>query len=260
VGRVIAGAVAGLVAIIVLIAMAAAGAVSSLFADPAGGGGPLCLGIVTDDSLDAAPTGLTPEQAGNAAIIISVGQQWEVPQRGWVIAIATALQESNLVNLGDLGEDNDHDSLGLFQQRPSQGWGSPEQILNPEYAATVFYERLVQVPGWEELPLTVAAQQVQRSAFPNAYARHERRATQIVEAYLAGTLPSCVPPPVKATWRRTSSTRCGTIAGRSSSRRSSGTTAATPTRGCSTPTCGCWASIAASWTAASVDSTGSTTC
>jgi hypothetical protein len=120
VGRVIVGAVAGLVAIIVLIAMAAAGAVSSLFADPAGGGGPLCLGIVNDDSLDAAPAGLTPEQAGNAAIIISVGQQWEVPQRGWVIATATAFQESNLVNLGDLGEDNDHDSLGLFQQRPSR--------------------------------------------------------------------------------------------------------------------------------------------
>lgn len=197
-GRVIAGALAGLVALIVLIAMAAAGAVSSLFSDPAGGGGPLCLGIVNDDSPDAAPAGLTPEQAGNAAIIISVGQQWEVPQRGWVIAVATALQESNLINLGDLGADNDHDSLGLFQQRPSMGWGSPEQILNPQYAATVFYERLVQVPGWEELPLTVAAQQVQRSAFPNAYARHERRATQIVEAHLAGTLPSCVPPPVGA--------------------------------------------------------------
>lgn len=129
-GRVIAGAVAGLVALIVLIAMAAAGAVSSLFADPAGGGGPLCLGIVNDDSQNAAPAGLTPEQTGNAAIIISVGQQWEVPQRGWVIAIATALQESNLINLGDLGADNDHDSLGLFQQRPSMGWGSPELGLS----------------------------------------------------------------------------------------------------------------------------------
>ncbi|MPZ27128.1 MAG: peptidoglycan DD-metalloendopeptidase family protein [Micromonosporaceae bacterium] len=193
-GRVIGGAAAGLVAIIVLIAMAAAGAVTSLFADQAGGGGPICLGIL--DSTDPAPAGLTPEQAANATIIILVGQRTGVPQRGWVIAIATAMQESNLVNLGHLGEDNDHDSLGLFQQRPSMGWGSPEQILNPAYAATVFYERLLQVPGWEHLRLTVAAQEVQRSAYPNAYARHERRANQIVDAYLAGTLPSCVPPPV----------------------------------------------------------------
>jgi len=105
-----------------------------------------------------------------------------VPPRGWVIAIATALQESQLRNLPHLGADNDHDSLGLFQQRPSQGWGTPEQISDPAYASTAFYQRLLQVQGWQELPLTQAAQQVQRSAFPHAYARHESEATRIVAA------------------------------------------------------------------------------
>jgi murein DD-endopeptidase MepM/ murein hydrolase activator NlpD len=133
-----------------------------------------------------ADLGLDPEQAQNAAIIIQVGQQMAVPQRGWVIAIATAIQESRLRNLPHLGADNDHDSLGLFQQRPSMGWGTPEQILDPRYAATVFYERLLQVPGWEDVPLTVAAQQVQRSAFPDAYAAHEPAAQAIVAAYLTG--------------------------------------------------------------------------
>jgi hypothetical protein len=88
----------------------------------------------------------------------------DVPPRGWVIAIATALQESYLRNLGHLGPGNDHDSLGLFQQRPSQGWGTPEQIMNPEYASRRFYEKLLQVPDWQAVALTEAAQAVQRGA------------------------------------------------------------------------------------------------
>ena len=120
-----------------------------------------------------------------------------------MIAVATALQESSLINHGDLGPNNDHDSLGLFQQRPSQGWGTPEQIMNPEYAAATFYERLLAVPGWERLPLTEAAQKVQRSAYPDAYAKHETRATEIVTAYTGGTLPVCDGAPMSASgWTR----------------------------------------------------------
>jgi len=100
--------------------------------------------------------------------------------------VATALQESYLRNLGDLGPRNDHDSLGLFQQRPSQGWGTPEQIMNPEYAAGRFYEKLLGVDGWQAMALTTAAQRVQRSAYPDAYAKHEPLAAQIVNLLADG--------------------------------------------------------------------------
>jgi murein DD-endopeptidase MepM/ murein hydrolase activator NlpD len=129
---------------------------------------------------------LGDEQMRNAAIIIKVGSAMDVPPRGWVIAVATALQESYLRNLGDLGARNDHDSLGLFQQRPSQGWGTPEQIMNPEYASRKFYEKLLRVPGWDTMPLTEAAQIVQRSAFPDAYAKHEPLATVVVNVLADG--------------------------------------------------------------------------
>jgi murein DD-endopeptidase MepM/ murein hydrolase activator NlpD len=126
------------------------------------------------------------EQVVNAAVIVQVGQRMGVPPRGWVIAVATAMQESNLHNLGDLGARNDHDSLGLFQQRPSQGWGTPAQVMDPAYAARQFYQHLTAVPSWLGLPLTVAAQQVQRSAFPTAYAKHEAAAAQLVDAVSGG--------------------------------------------------------------------------
>ena len=102
--------------------------------------------------------------------------------------MATALQESNLHNLGDLGARNDHDSLGLFQQRPSSGWGTAKQIQDPTYAATAFYKGLVQVPGWDAMPLTKAAQKVQVSAYPEHYAKHEAEAGDIIAA-LHGTGP-----------------------------------------------------------------------
>jgi murein DD-endopeptidase MepM/ murein hydrolase activator NlpD len=120
------------------------------------------------------------EQLRHAQIIVTVGVQHGIPVRGHVIAVATALQESGLRNLGHLGERNDHDSLGLFQQRPSQGWGSPAQLLDPGYAAGAFYRKLVTVPGWQTMPLTAAAQAVQRSAYPDAYAKWERDATVLV--------------------------------------------------------------------------------
>jgi murein DD-endopeptidase MepM/ murein hydrolase activator NlpD len=90
------------------------------------------------------------------------------------------MQESRLTNLGHLGPDNDHDSLGLFQQRPSQGWGRPDQILDPGYAATQFFRRLLQVPRWQDLSITEGAQAVQRSAYPDAYARWEGDAVVVV--------------------------------------------------------------------------------
>lgn len=130
--------------------------------------------------------GLGDEQMRNAAVIIRVGAAMRVPPRGWVIAIGTALQESRLRNLGHLGARNDHDSLGLFQQRPSQGWGSPEQIMDPEYASRKFFEKLLQVPGWQQAALTEAAQAVQRSAYPDAYAKHEPLAAAVVNALADG--------------------------------------------------------------------------
>lgn len=112
---------------------------------------------------------LTTEQAENASIIAAVAERRGLPARAVTIAIATAYQESKLRNL----DEGDRDSLGLFQQRPSQGWGTPRQVTNPRYAAGAFYDALVEVEGYEQMRVTEAAQEVQRSAFPEAYADHE---------------------------------------------------------------------------------------
>ena len=104
-------------------------------------------------------------QMANAATITAVGVRRKMPERAVVIALATALQESKLENR----DDGDRDSVGLFQQRPSQGWGTPEKIQDPRYAADRFYSALKKVKGWKEMRVTDAAQKVQRSAFPNAY-------------------------------------------------------------------------------------------
>ncbi|QJY50500.1 C40 family peptidase [Pseudonocardia broussonetiae] len=120
---------------------------------------------------------LSEEQRANAATIIGVAREMGAPPRAWLVALATAMQESTLRNI-DYG---DRDSLGLFQQRPSQGWGSPAQVTDPVYSTTIFIERLLEVPGWDAMPVTVAAQTVQRSAFPNAYAKWEGLAAELVE-------------------------------------------------------------------------------
>lgn len=130
----------------------------------------------TDASAQARA--LSDHQVQNAVTIQTVGVEMDVPTRGQVIALAVALQESGLRNV-DYG---DRDSLGLFQQRPSQGWGTAEEIMDPEYAATQFYQALLEVDGWQELSLTQAAQAVQRSAYPNAYARWETLATELQQA------------------------------------------------------------------------------
>lgn len=130
---------------------------------------------------------LDPAQIGNAQLIYNVGIALGLPQRAAVIAIAAAMQESKLENM----PYGTADSLGLFQQRPSQGWGSPAEIMEPVYAATAFYSRLAEVPGWQALPLTVAAQAVQHSAHPDAYARWQPLATVLANSF-TGTIAACV--------------------------------------------------------------------
>lgn len=126
---------------------------------------------------------LSDEQRRNAALIIGVAKGMGLPPRAWLVALATAMQESGLRNL----PYGDRDSLGLFQQRPSQGWGTPAEVTDPAYATSMFLRRLVAVPAWDQLPVTVAAQVVQRSAFPDAYARWEGLAARLVAA-LAGVV------------------------------------------------------------------------
>jgi murein DD-endopeptidase MepM/ murein hydrolase activator NlpD len=147
------------------------------------------------------------EQVANAATIVTVGGRMAVPPRGWVIAVATAMQESGLRNIGDLGRRNDHDSLGLFQQRPSQGWGTPQQLMDPQYAASKFYQTLLAIDGWQAMPLAEAAQVVQRSAYPGAYQRWEADATVLVQRVLSGSSPAgtgttdlCVELPSESGW------------------------------------------------------------
>lgn len=128
-------------------------------------------------------TRLTDEMATNARIIIQVGREMKIPNYGIVIALATAAQESTLRNLNY----GDRDSVGLFQQRPSSGWGTPQQILDPRYATRAFFggpnsptpgntRGLLDIPGWQNKSVAAAAQAVQISAFPDAYAKWETSA------------------------------------------------------------------------------------
>ncbi|MFF5495286.1 heavy metal transporter [Streptomyces aquilus] len=134
---------------------------------------------------DGAEYEFTPEQAVNAATITAVGTGRGLPERAVAIALATSIQESGLRNI----THGDRDSLGLFQQRPSQGWGTERQIMDPAYAAGKFYEHLVKVSGYTKMPLTEAAQRVQRSGYPEAYAKHEPDAT-LLAAALTGSSPA----------------------------------------------------------------------
>lgn len=137
---------------------------------------------------------LALDQAANAATIAAVGKRMGLPDHAVTIALATALQESGLRNL----TYGDRDSLGLFQQRPSQGWGSPALIRTPSLSAASFYRHLVRVPRWQVLSVTAAAQKVQRSAAPEAYGQWEVPARQLARA-LTGERPgtfSCAFRPV----------------------------------------------------------------
>jgi hypothetical protein len=126
----------------------------------------------------AEQVALSPTQAQNAALITAVTLRRGLPARAATIGIATAMQESRLENI-DYG---DRDSVGLFQQRPSQGWGTVEDIMDPVYATGKFLDHLVKVDGYEDMTITDAAQAVQRSGFPDAYAQHEPRARGFASA------------------------------------------------------------------------------
>lgn len=132
-----------------------------------------------------ASFGLGLDQARNATTIAAIGKQRGLPDHAVTIALATALQESKLQNL----PGGDRDSVGLFQQRPSQGWGPAGRLRDPRYATARFYAKLVTVPGWRTLPVTEAAQQVQLSAAPDAYGDWEPQARTIAAA-LTGETPA----------------------------------------------------------------------
>jgi cell wall-associated NlpC family hydrolase len=187
--KTLAGVIAGLFTVIVVTigalvlgagGMALAGCTRPAPAFAAGTAASVAPGGITV----VGPSGATwtGEQLDNATTIATTGVRGHVPPRAWIIAIATAMQESHLINRGHSGAANDHDSLGLFQQRPSQGWGSPAQILDPAHAAGQFFAHLTAVAGWQDLPLTVAAQRVQNSAYPDAYAAWEDDAIAVLTA------------------------------------------------------------------------------
>ncbi len=128
-------------------------------------------------------------QVANASMIVAVGKHFPVPDRGVVIALAVAMQESGLLNhansnvpsslsIPHQAVSNNYDSVGLFQQRPLPpdghgSWGTLEELMTPGVAAQKFYNALLQIPGWQNMELTNAAQQVQHSSFPDAYAKWE---------------------------------------------------------------------------------------
>lgn len=130
--------------------------------------------------------GLTADQVSNAQTIVSEAQQnfpASQARQAAIVAIATALQESGLKNL----TYGDRDSLGLFQQRAS--WGTAAQRETPAWAAQQFFTHLKAIANWDTLPVTVAAQKVQVSAYPNAYAAHVPQATAIVDALGTSGVP-----------------------------------------------------------------------
>ncbi len=144
------------------------------FPDPEG-----CVAQVGDVTVE-----LTQEQALNAGMIAAIGVRRDLPARAVSIALATAFQESKLRNISH----GDRDSVGLFQQRPSQGWGSAEQLTDPRFAINAFFDELVTIDGYQDLRITEAAQAVQRSGFPEAYEEHAEGARALASA-LTGWSP-----------------------------------------------------------------------
>jgi hypothetical protein len=139
---------------------------------------------------------LDTAQMANAATIAAIGVRRNMPEQAIVVALATAFQESKLENL----ESGDRDSVGLFQQRPSQGWGTVEQISDPRYSAGKFYAALKKVKGWEKMRVTDAAQRVQRSAYPEAYEKWADE-SKVLAAALTGRATGaveCVVPDIPA--------------------------------------------------------------
>lgn len=135
---------------------------------------------------DRQPWSFDPEQVSHAATIGAVALRRGLPTKAVTVALATALQESRLRNV----RYGDRDSLGLFQQRPSQGWGTAPQVQDPVYASGRFYDHLVKVSRWQQRPVTIVAQAVQRSAFPDAYAQWEAPAEALARALTGASTAS----------------------------------------------------------------------
>ena len=155
------------------------------------GSGPLPDPEGCSVTLDGRRVDLSIEQAENATLIAAIGIQRGLPARAVSIALATAYQESKIRNL----DHGDRDSLGLFQQRPSMGWGSERQLQDPYYATNAFYDELEKVDGYHRMRITEAAQAVQRSGFPEAYEDHEPDARALASAltgYSPGGRFTCV--------------------------------------------------------------------
>ncbi|HXA61695.1 MAG TPA: hypothetical protein VNW94_21310 [Streptosporangiaceae bacterium] len=170
------GVVIGVVAVVLVIGTS----VAWYLIRTLGGSTPGCVATGATGSASSTPPDftLTVEQADNAATIAGVGIQLGMPDHAVSVALATAMQESRLRNL----PSGDRDSAGLFQQRPSQGWGTHAQVVDPVHASTAFYERLRTEPNWSQLSVTQAAQLVQHSATPDAYAQWEPEARAIASA------------------------------------------------------------------------------
>lgn len=154
------------------------------------------------------PLELTADQVGNARVIVAATKAVGLPQQAAAIGVMTARQESSLLVLANpsvpdsesyphQGDGHDHDSVGLFQQRPSQGWGTVGQLMDPGYASSAFLSALAQVPGWQDLPMWQAAQAVQRSADGTAYAQWQDLGIAVAAALWDGTDGNlvCTTPP-----------------------------------------------------------------
>lgn len=158
---------------LVTAALASAGVAFAVIGSGGSTGAPAC-----EVTIGAHRYTLDREQVSNALVITAAASELGMAHHAVTVAIAAGLQESGLHNV----DHGDRDSIGIFQQRPSQGWGTPSELLQPGYAARAFLSRLAQIAGWESLPVTVAAQRVQRSATPNAYASWEAEARTIARA------------------------------------------------------------------------------
>jgi len=147
---------------------------------------PGCTAKVAGHTVD-----LEPDQAANASLIAAIGVRRGLPARAVSIALATAYQESKIRNL----TGGDRDSVGIFQQRPSQGWGTVAQISDEYYAINKFYDALEKIHGYQTMRITEAAQKVQRSAYPEAYEPHAPDARALASAltgYSPGGTFTCV--------------------------------------------------------------------
>jgi hypothetical protein len=233
----VAIAVGALVALIVLLVVG----IRSLTKGPP----PVIIAQCTVRTQEGTYT-LSPDQAANASTIAAVGHTLGLPDHAVTVAIATALQESQLINLNG----GDRDSVGLFQQRPSEGWGSPAELLQPVYAATAFYQALEKVAGWQTMTVTEAAQAVQHSAAPDAYAYQEQEARSLAIA-LTGEVPAAFtchasPPAAAGGWQAALAAQLGSVA--------PAATGAVPTAGTAVDPAEGW--VLATWLVAHADQYG----